>query len=1023
MTVDSTKNTLYISQRAANAIIADVAPYRISSEALSAINNFLDEFLYFLIDSARSLDLIRIKDAISQVLPTSLGKNAIVEAELELKTYVESGNSDHTKEKTMEINPFPLQKVFEQFRVKCQFFSTLGERGADDRDPDSVPDLYASEGIHIAPSLAIYLTAVLEYVGEYILILVAKASEKQGVEVARSQEVYSALSEDSQIFPLFRRTNLKEQMESQRESTTSRYIQSSTPRSPTKSSSYNGGIRQTSLDNSWPTSPVKSLSDYSRHSSEHKNVGMRSTKSMQSLQRQGDKEPDLRNVSSMEDNREKMKSFETLISSNQTMKVSLTPNRLITIETHKRPPKLAPREPVSRERIIQKSNPTSPKFEDFDDDDDELFGKRKSKKDKEESLWEFLKNTSPDDVLGEKTRKKRSKTPSSPGNNPRYTPLMPSSPSSPYQSDRINATINQTLSSSQASNNQYQNRTNFSSLHHSKSLDHTQSSYYQHSQASKSTGNIQNSATKSLPPVPKPRPDPLDLIDDDDDLLYPQGQKKPKRRHEAQDLIDFLSTSPPKDPILNNGVGSLDAGNVGKKKEKKLKKLLSKLKKSSFADESTNLSSQRLTNASINSLSTTNTYGSNSTSSTLVNKPARYIKIEIPKIPPKEDNREQSIFDQVEIQGRHARQISRASLTGSTRSLQYTPNRSTFSSTGGMKSPTILERSNSEQDADNYDEYVGITDRSRKSQKSTNISNIQQSPPTNTSTLSQSNANDVPTYPAHKVPSPVSPSRQKSYNTNNNNFTNKNNNQTSSQGINRITPALPKEQKMDVSENLLPPISAAKSSATNKRKSQQISAKALQNFTSSEELLLTNSNNIKENENIEVVQTKPEKIVISKESIHNKAVVQTKSKGVVLSKELVQNKEVAQKELMVSNEYIQNEIVQIKSKEAIESVQNNEIISDVGFLVSIIEAEIKNVQEEIKIITHNEEEELEEAFIVEWLLGTNLTFKNAMSYVDIMQEYEDDEIPEMEKSEYEDANDIEFIDDYDDDSNIVQIKT
>uniref|UniRef100_U9U381 Uncharacterized protein n=1 Tax=Rhizophagus irregularis (strain DAOM 181602 / DAOM 197198 / MUCL 43194) TaxID=747089 RepID=U9U381_RHIID len=217
-------DTLYISQRAANAIIADVAPYRISSEALSAINNFLDEFLYFLIDSARSLDLIRIKDAISQVLPTSLGKNAIVEAELELKTYVESGNSDHTKEKTIEINPFPLQKVFEQFRVKCQFFSTLGERGADDRDPDSVPDLYASEGIHIAPSLAIYLTAVLEYVGEYILILVAKASEKQGVEVARSQEVYSALSEDSQIFPLFRRTNLKEQMESQRESTTSMFI-------------------------------------------------------------------------------------------------------------------------------------------------------------------------------------------------------------------------------------------------------------------------------------------------------------------------------------------------------------------------------------------------------------------------------------------------------------------------------------------------------------------------------------------------------------------------------------------------------------------------------------------------------------------------------------------------------------------------------------------------------------------------------------------------------------------------------
>jgi hypothetical protein len=555
-------------------------------------------------------------------------------------------------------------------------------------------------------------------------------------------------------------------------------------------------------------------------------------------------------------------------------------------------------------------------------------------------------------------------------------------------------------------------------LHHSKSLDQTQSSYYQHSQASKSTGNIQNSATKSLPPVPKPRPDPLDLIDDDDDLLCPQGQKKPKRRHEAQDLIDFLSTSPPKNPILNNDIGSLDTGNVGKKKEKKLKKLLSKLKKSSFIDESTSLSSQRLTNASIKSFSTANTYGSNSTARTLVNKPARYIKIEIPKIPPKEDNREQSIFDQVEIQGRHARQISRASLTGSTRSLQYTPNRSTFSNTGGMKSPTtILER---EPSKDDYDEYVGITDRSRKSQKPTNISNIQQSPPTNTSTLPQSSSDDVLTYPAHKIPSPVSPSR--SYSTNNNNFVNKNNNQTSSQGIiNKVTPALPKDQKMDISENLSSPISAAKLSTTNKRKSQQISAKALQNFISSEELAsINNKNNINKNEKVETVQTRLEKIGIPKEHIQNKEVV--------TSKEIVQNKEVARKkskELMVSKEYTQNETIQTKSKEAIESAQNNEIISDVGFLASIIEAETENVQEEIKITTYNEEEELEEAFVVEWLLGTGFTFKNAMSYVDIMQEYEDDEVPEMEKSEYEDADDTEFIDDHDDDhiavSNIVQV--
>ena len=90
------------------------------------------------------------------------------------------------------------------------------------------------------------------------------------------------------------------------------YMQSSSPYaplSPTKSSPHNGTIgggRQTSLDgfgSDWkkgPTSPVKSPSDYNRQSSEHKNVGMRSTKSMQSLQGQGgDRESDLRSVSSM----------------------------------------------------------------------------------------------------------------------------------------------------------------------------------------------------------------------------------------------------------------------------------------------------------------------------------------------------------------------------------------------------------------------------------------------------------------------------------------------------------------------------------------------------------------------------------------------------------------------------------------------------------------------------------------------------------------------------------------------------
>src|SRR4051794_33770247 len=81
----------YISQRAANAIIAEVGSFRMSTDALASLNTFMDEFILLLLQTSQSLDLSRIKSAITQLIPTQLGKNAIVEAELEVKTFTESG--------------------------------------------------------------------------------------------------------------------------------------------------------------------------------------------------------------------------------------------------------------------------------------------------------------------------------------------------------------------------------------------------------------------------------------------------------------------------------------------------------------------------------------------------------------------------------------------------------------------------------------------------------------------------------------------------------------------------------------------------------------------------------------------------------------------------------------------------------------------------------------------------------------------------------------------------------------------
>ncbi|CAG8790009.1 6701_t:CDS:1, partial [Acaulospora morrowiae] len=139
----------------------------------------------------------------------------------------------------------------------------------------------------------------------------------------------------------------------------------------------------------------------------------------------------------------------------------------------------------------------------------------------------------------------------SPQSSPRYTPLIPSGTSSPLSP--YNYTISQKLSSRSVGDElSKSNSTPLPSskslspshsnppLYHSKSMD-IQPAHYKNLHASKSTGHLRD-GDKVI--SKKSRPVPLNLDDDDDDLLYSDGQK-PKKKHQAQDLIDFLNSTPP----------------------------------------------------------------------------------------------------------------------------------------------------------------------------------------------------------------------------------------------------------------------------------------------------------------------------------------------------------------------------------------------------------------------------------------------------------------------------------------------
>jgi hypothetical protein len=179
----------------------------------------MDEFLALLIMSACSLDLVQLKTAVVQLLPHSLGKNALVEAEIELKHQVESEQHDFTTYEQMrslvnQEGTFPANQVIPLLQIACASYCTLA---SDDNQsiivkPTTTKEINQSN-IVIAPVVVIYVTTVVEHIAEYILNSVAMTADQADTEHIRVKEVLLTLLDDSQVSMLFRRMNLKEKLE------------------------------------------------------------------------------------------------------------------------------------------------------------------------------------------------------------------------------------------------------------------------------------------------------------------------------------------------------------------------------------------------------------------------------------------------------------------------------------------------------------------------------------------------------------------------------------------------------------------------------------------------------------------------------------------------------------------------------------------------------------------------------------------------------------------------------------------
>jgi histone H3/H4 len=209
----------YICQRAANAIISEIGPFRVSTDALQAINQFLDEFIVLLLTCSLSLDLSPIKAVVVSLLPSSLGKNAIVEAELEVKTFTETEAIDYELYERMrnlgtDNERFPLDIAVPLLREKCFEYCTLADKDDQLHLQRSIQKRGEKNAkVVISPVVAIYVTTVMEHIAEYLLTAVAMTAEHEDTDYVRVKEVFLALIDDIQLGDVFNRMDLHDKME------------------------------------------------------------------------------------------------------------------------------------------------------------------------------------------------------------------------------------------------------------------------------------------------------------------------------------------------------------------------------------------------------------------------------------------------------------------------------------------------------------------------------------------------------------------------------------------------------------------------------------------------------------------------------------------------------------------------------------------------------------------------------------------------------------------------------------------
>ncbi|KAH7149604.1 hypothetical protein B0J13DRAFT_440612 [Dactylonectria estremocensis] len=155
----------------------------VSAEALVLVNNFLDQLLFNFLSIARATTLSALRPAVAEVLKPKLAKDAVNNADEELREYLGEGDEDDYVQPQGgdPSRDWDLELVWKRTRLRCMVYSSLGDMEEEDEDlhmEQENLEIGADEQISavISPAVAIFLTSVLEYMGELTLTVAGQAA-------------------------------------------------------------------------------------------------------------------------------------------------------------------------------------------------------------------------------------------------------------------------------------------------------------------------------------------------------------------------------------------------------------------------------------------------------------------------------------------------------------------------------------------------------------------------------------------------------------------------------------------------------------------------------------------------------------------------------------------------------------------------------------------------------------------------------------------------------------------------------